>query len=60
VDVQGALADPEREKPNVREANGWNVRHRHQYLRAVLANADMMEIDTNGLWFPTALSHRRS
>jgi hypothetical protein len=58
VDVQGALADPDREIPQIREGK-WL-----QYIDTATntfapfsANADLMEIDTNGLPVTHRLYH---
>ena len=50
VDVQGALADPEREIPNVREGKWLQyVDTATNTFAPFSANADLMEIDTNGM-----------
>ncbi len=50
VDVQGALADPDREIPQVREGKWLQyVDTATNVFAPFSANADMMEIDTNGL-----------
>jgi hypothetical protein len=55
VDVQGALADPERETPNVREGKWLKfVDLATNTFAPFSANSDMMELDTNGM----VLSHR--
>jgi hypothetical protein len=55
VDVQGALSDPERETPNVREGKWMKyVDTATNTFAPFSANSDMMEIDTEG----KVVSHR--
>ncbi|HYG21958.1 MAG TPA: galactose oxidase early set domain-containing protein [Verrucomicrobiae bacterium] len=55
VDVQGAMADSDRETPNVREGKWLKyVDTATNIFAPFSANADMMELDTNGM----VLSHR--
>ena len=55
VDVQGALADPDREIPQVREGKWLQyVDTATNTFAPFSANADLMEIDTNGM----PVSHR--
>lgn len=58
VDVQGALADPDREIPQVREGKWLQyVDTATNTFAPFSANADLMEIDTNGLPVTHRLYH---